>query len=66
MTHLAFRTNCLRCSHFAKRHQGALDGADCPCPQDRLGRLIRPERVKRSLPVNWQCPKFNPREREAT
>lgn len=57
MSNLAWRQNCLGCGHFKRRHEGALDAPNCPCPRDKFGALIRPERVKRSMPVGWECPK---------
>ena len=56
MSKVAWSRNCLVCPHFARRHQGALEGPDCPCPQDAQGALIRPERVRRSQPPGWKCP----------
>jgi len=53
---VAWSRNCLVCPHFARRHQGALEGPDCPCPQDHQGVPIRPDRVKRSMPPGWKCP----------
>lgn len=52
----ALRENCWKCPHFRRRRTGALEGPDCPCPQDRMGRVMTPERVRRYMPVDWKCP----------
>jgi hypothetical protein len=56
MSQHALHENCWKCPHFKRRKAGALEGPNCPCPQDRLGRIITPERVRRAMPPYWQCP----------
>jgi len=55
MSLAALRSNCFRCPYYAKRREGALEPPHAPCPQDRYGRVITPDRVKRSQPVGWVC-----------
>jgi len=64
MSRVAWRQNCRRCLFCDDEimRRGLIPGG---CPLDHLGRPIHPKRVKRSMPVNWRCSNFRPRQPEA-
>jgi hypothetical protein len=55
MSNHALEQNCRRCPHW-NEPAAVLGLRDSPCPQDRLGRQITPEVVRRRMPADWECP----------